>query len=36
MANVVLWKKRVEDWCASGLSAAEYCNGQEFTTDPLY
>jgi transposase len=36
MANVELWKKRVADWRASGLSAAEYCKGQEFTTGPLY
>ncbi len=36
MANAELWKKRVADWRASGLSAAEYCKGQEFTTGPLY
>ncbi|EAU63050.1 IS66 family insertion sequence element accessory protein TnpA [Stigmatella aurantiaca] len=36
MANAELWKKRIEDWRASGLSAAEYCKGQEFTTGPLY
>ena len=36
MANAELWKKRVADWQASGLSAAEYCKGQEFTTGPLY
>jgi transposase len=36
MANAELWRKRVADWRASGLSAAEYCKGQEFTTGPLY
>ena len=36
MANAELWKKRVAEWRASGLSAAEYCKGQEFTTGPLY
>jgi len=36
MADAELWKKRVADWRASGLSAAEYCKGQEFTTGPLY
>ncbi|ADO73741.1 IS66 family insertion sequence element accessory protein TnpA [Stigmatella aurantiaca] len=36
MANAEQWKKRVADWRASGLSAAEYCKGQEFTTGPLY
>jgi hypothetical protein len=36
MAHAELWKKRVEDWRASGLSAAEYCKGQEFTTGTLY
>ncbi|MFP2933210.1 IS66 family insertion sequence element accessory protein TnpA [Pyxidicoccus sp. 3LG] len=36
MANEELWRKRVADWRASGLSAAEYCKGQEFTTGPLY
>ncbi|MFB1484572.1 hypothetical protein [Corallococcus sp. RDP092CA] len=36
MANAELWRKRVADWRASGLSAAEHCKGQEFTTGPLY
>lgn len=36
MANAELWRKRVADWRASGLSAAEYCKGQEFRTGPLY
>jgi hypothetical protein len=36
MAETELWKKRVADWRASGLSAAEYCQGQEFTTSTLY
>ncbi|WP_420821889.1 IS66 family insertion sequence element accessory protein TnpA [Pyxidicoccus caerfyrddinensis] len=36
MANAELWKKRVENWRTSGLSADEYCEGQEFTTGPLY
>lgn len=36
MANAELWRKRVADWRASGLSAAEYCKSQEFTTGPLY
>jgi transposase len=36
MANAELWKKRVAEWRASGLSAAEYCKSQEFTTGPLY
>ncbi|WP_443192654.1 IS66 family insertion sequence element accessory protein TnpA, partial [Myxococcus vastator] len=25
MANAELWKKRVEEWRTSGLSAEEYC-----------
>jgi transposase len=36
MADAELWKKRVAEWRASGLSAAEYYKGQEFTTGPLY
>ena len=36
MADTELWKKRVADWRASGVSAAEYCKGQAFTTGTLY
>jgi hypothetical protein len=36
MADAELWKKRVEEWRASGLGAAEYCKGQEFTAGTLY
>nr|WP_240358745.1 hypothetical protein [Myxococcus vastator] len=36
MANAELWKKRVEEWRTSGLSAEEYCRGKEFTPSPLY
>jgi hypothetical protein len=36
MADIEVWKKRVEDWRASGQSAGEYCKGQEFTAGTLY
>jgi hypothetical protein len=36
MADPEQWKKRVEAWRSSGLSAAEYCKGQEFTAGTLY
>lgn len=36
MADTEQWKKRVEAWRSSGLSAAEYCKGQEFTAGTLY
>lgn len=36
MEDTELWKKRVEDWRGSGLSAAEYCKDQEFTAGTLY
>ncbi|MFP2926878.1 IS66 family insertion sequence element accessory protein TnpA [Pyxidicoccus sp. 3LG] len=36
MADAELWKKRVAEWRASGLGAAEYCKGQEFTAGTLY
>jgi transposase len=36
MADIEEWKKRVEDWRASGQSAGEYCKGQEFTAGTLY
>ena len=36
MADTEQWKKRVEEWRASGLGAAEYCKGQEFTAGTLY
>lgn len=36
MADTELWKKRVEEWRASGLGAAEYCKGQVFTAGTLY
>jgi hypothetical protein len=36
MADIEVWKKRVEDWRASGQSAGEYCKGQEFTAGTLH
>jgi transposase len=36
MADIEEWKKRVDDWRASGRSAGEYCKGQEFTAGTLY
>jgi transposase len=36
MADTGQWKKRVEDWRASGLSAGEYCREREFTAATLY
>src|SRR5690242_3676328 len=36
MADIEMWKKRVEDWRASGQSAGEYCKGQQFTAGTLY
>jgi transposase len=36
MGDPEQWKKRVEAWRSSGLSAAEYCKGQEFTAGTLY
>jgi transposase len=36
MADIEVWKKRVEEWRASGQSAWEYCKGQGFTAGTLY
>jgi transposase len=36
MADIAEWKKRVEEWRASGQSAGEYCKGKEFTAGTLY
>ena len=36
MADEKSWAKRVTEWQASGLTAAEYCAGREFTVTALY
>src|SRR6185295_2079127 len=35
MADTKLWKRRVEEWRASGLSSKEFCTGQDFTPGGL-
>jgi len=35
MANEATWMKRVADWRASGLTAAEFCSGKDFTLSAL-
>lgn len=35
MASAALWKKRVEQWRASGLSSKDFCDGQDFTAGGL-
>ena len=35
MADTKLWKKRVEEWRASGLTSTKFCAGRDFTAGGL-
>lgn len=35
MAKTKLWKKRVEEWRASGLTSTKFCAGRDFTAGGL-
>lgn len=35
MADTKLWKKRVEEWRASGLTSPKFCAGRDFTAGGL-